>query len=90
MHEDAVGDGELTPAAVLVPIILHPGQPSVLLTQRTAHLRDHAGQISFPGGRMGPRTAARSMPRCEAEEGSACPRQVEMVGFCRVPDRHRL
>ena len=83
VHEDAVGDGELTPAAVLVPIILHPGQPSVLLTQRTAHLRDHAGQISFPGGRMeaedsGPVDAA--LREAEEEIGLA-PRHVEVVGF---------
>ena len=42
----------LTPAAVLVPLIDHPDGMSVLLTQRTAHLTAHAGQISFPGGRM--------------------------------------
>src|SRR5205823_2013978 len=42
----------LTPAAVLVPLIDHHGGMSVLLTQRTAHLTAHAGQISFPGGRV--------------------------------------
>jgi 8-oxo-dGTP pyrophosphatase MutT (NUDIX family) len=42
----------LRPAAVLVPLIDHPGGMSVLLTQRTAHLTAHAGQISFPGGRI--------------------------------------
>jgi 8-oxo-dGTP pyrophosphatase MutT (NUDIX family) len=41
---------ELVPAAVLVPIVTHP-EPTVLLTLRTAHLRAHAGQVSFPGGR---------------------------------------
>lgn len=40
-----------TPAAVLIPLVLHDDGPRVLLTRRTAHLRDHAGQISFPGGR---------------------------------------
>jgi 8-oxo-dGTP pyrophosphatase MutT (NUDIX family) len=39
-------------AAVLVPIVDHPGAPSLLLTQRAGHLRKHAGQISFPGGGM--------------------------------------
>ena len=43
---------ELRPAAVLVPLIDRPGDMSVLLTQRTAHLNAHAGQISFPGGRI--------------------------------------
>ncbi len=46
-------DAERTPAAVLIGIVGH-GEPTVILTQRTAHLRDHAGQISFPGGRMEP------------------------------------
>lgn len=42
----------LRPAAVLVPLVDRPEGMSVLLTQRTAHLSAHAGQISFPGGRM--------------------------------------
>lgn len=42
----------LTPAAVLVPIIDRPGQPTVLLTKRNARMRRHAGQIAFPGGRV--------------------------------------
>tara|TARA_Y100001960_G_C14634877_1_gene807722 strand:+ start:159 stop:779 length:621 start_codon:yes stop_codon:yes gene_type:complete len=45
---------ELTPAAVLVPIINRNGCPSVLFTQRTSHLKTHAGQVSFPGGRLEP------------------------------------
>jgi 8-oxo-dGTP pyrophosphatase MutT (NUDIX family) len=44
----------LRPAAVLVPIVEHPDGPSILLTQRTAHLTSHGGQISFPGGRTEP------------------------------------
>jgi 8-oxo-dGTP pyrophosphatase MutT (NUDIX family) len=39
------------PASVLVPIIGRPGQPTILLTQRSANLPHHAGQVSFPGGR---------------------------------------
>src|SRR3984893_291715 len=39
------------PAAVLIPVVDRP-QPTVLLTQRAAHLNDHAGQISFPGGKI--------------------------------------
>jgi 8-oxo-dGTP pyrophosphatase MutT (NUDIX family) len=42
----------LRPAAVLVPLVDRPEGMSVLLTQRTAHLTAHAGQISFPGGRI--------------------------------------
>jgi 8-oxo-dGTP pyrophosphatase MutT (NUDIX family) len=45
---------QLTPAAVLVPLIKHPQDVSVLLIQRTEHLNDHAGQISFPGGKAEP------------------------------------
>ncbi len=41
-----------TPAAVLIGVVERPGGLAVLLTQRTEHLRDHAGQISFPGGRI--------------------------------------
>jgi hypothetical protein len=41
----------IRPAAVLVPVIERE-EPSVLFTQRTSHLRDHSGQISFPGGKI--------------------------------------
>jgi 8-oxo-dGTP pyrophosphatase MutT (NUDIX family) len=39
-------------AAVLVPFVLRETGITVMLTQRTAHLHDHAGQVSFPGGRI--------------------------------------
>jgi len=42
----------LTPAGVLVPVIERSHGPCLLLTQRSAELTHHAGQISFPGGRM--------------------------------------
>jgi 8-oxo-dGTP pyrophosphatase MutT (NUDIX family) len=41
------------PAAVLVPVVMG-AEPSILLTKRTSHLTKHAGQISFPGGRIDP------------------------------------
>jgi 8-oxo-dGTP pyrophosphatase MutT (NUDIX family) len=44
----------VTPAAVLVAVIDHPDGPTVLFTRRTAHLKAHSGQISFPGGRAEP------------------------------------
>lgn len=47
-----VDDADHIPAAVLVPLVDRPDGMTVLLTQRTDHLRDHAGQISFPGGRI--------------------------------------
>ncbi len=44
----------LTPAAVLVPVVKRTPEMTVLFTRRTDHLYDHAGQISFPGGRVDP------------------------------------
>lgn len=41
----------IRPAAVLVPVVDHP-EPTVLLTQRSQHLPDHPGQVSFPGGKI--------------------------------------
>src|SRR5690606_38564376 len=41
----------IRPAAVLIPVIARE-QPTVLLTQRAAHLKEHAGQIAFPGGKI--------------------------------------
>ncbi|RZI40666.1 CoA pyrophosphatase [Herbaspirillum sp. HC18] len=43
---------EPTPASVLMPIVVRDDGLTLLLTQRTAHLNDHAGQVSLPGGRM--------------------------------------
>lgn len=50
-------DDPLRPAAVLVPLVQREDGLHVLLTRRTDHLHDHAGQISFPGGRHDPRDA---------------------------------
>ncbi|MFO1398952.1 MAG: CoA pyrophosphatase [Burkholderiales bacterium] len=47
-------EGRATPAAVLVPLVNRPQGLTLLLTQRSADLPDHPGQISFPGGRMDP------------------------------------
>jgi len=52
------------PAAVLVPLVRHDDELSVLLTRRSRHLQAHAGQISFPGGRIEPSDADRSTRRC--------------------------
>ena len=45
---------EFARAAVLVPLVDRPDGLTVLLTQRASHLKNHAGQVSFPGGRMEP------------------------------------
>ncbi|MFP3608024.1 NUDIX domain-containing protein, partial [Paraburkholderia sp. SIMBA_053] len=49
--------GDPRVAAVLVALVVRDGGLTVLLTQRTAHLNDHAGQVSFPGGRHEPHDA---------------------------------
>ena len=73
----------LHPAAVLVPIVTHSDGFTVLLTQRAAHLRKHAGQISFPGGRV---EAADANPmetalREAQEEIGLAPECVEVAGL---------
>jgi len=52
VREDWTAGLEMTPAAVLVPIVLRDEGDTVLMTRRAAHLRDHPGQVSFPGGRV--------------------------------------
>jgi 8-oxo-dGTP pyrophosphatase MutT (NUDIX family) len=51
MLEIIAREQPIRPAAVLIPVVDHP-EPMVLLTQRSAHLADHAGQIAFPGGKI--------------------------------------
>lgn len=81
--EDGVGDETLTPASVLFPIVLRPDAPTVLLTQRTAHLRDHPGQISFPGGRAEPEdpSPAHTALREAEEEVGLLPAHIEIAGY---------
>ena len=74
--------GELKQAAVLVPLVLRPEGITILLTQRTSHLTNHPGQISFPGGRLedvdtGPEDAAL---RETEEEVGLPPDRVRIVG----------
>ena len=77
-----------TPAAVLLLVVNHPADPTVVFTQRTAHLADHAGQISFPGGRSeeGDETPERTALREAREEIGVDPARVEVLG--RLPEYH--
>ena len=74
--------GKVTKAAVLIPLVLKEEGLSVLLTQRTNHLRDHAGQISFPGGRMDPEDQSPNDTalRESQEEIGLDPKRVEIIG----------
>lgn len=71
-----------TPAAVLIGLLPAAEGPSVLLTRRTAHLKDHAGQISFPGGRIEPgdRGPVEAALREAQEEVGLDPGRVEVLG----------
>jgi 8-oxo-dGTP pyrophosphatase MutT (NUDIX family) len=87
------GDGHLfsdaaalRPAAVLVPVISRGSDLSVLFTRRTDHLHDHAGQISFPGGRAEPHeeSAAQTALRETEEEIGLARSAIDVLGF--LPD----
>jgi len=69
-------------AAVLVPLVQNPEGLSVLLTQRTAHLPTHAGQIAFPGGKVDAQdSSVKAAALREAhEEVGLHPRHVEVIG----------
>ena len=75
-------DREIRPAAVLVPVVRRNGELTVLFTKRAAHLHDHAGQISFPGGRSEPGDASprETALRETAEEIGLPPGRVEVLG----------
>ena len=87
---EIAGDGRLSSrvpahASVLIPVVLREQGPSVLLTRRTEHLRDHAGQISFPGGRVEMHdddVVATALRETEEEVGLAR-RHIEVIG--RLP-----
>lgn len=71
------------PAAVLVPVVMRPREVTILLTQRTECLLDHAGQVSFPGGRREVRDSdlVQTALRETEEETGLERRFVEAVGF---------
>jgi len=87
LHVIALQEGtRVTEAAVLVPLVNRAGRVQVLFTQRTPHLDDHAGQISFPGGRVEAGDANREETALrETEEEIGLTRAaVALLG--RLPD----
>jgi 8-oxo-dGTP pyrophosphatase MutT (NUDIX family) len=87
LHVSTIPAGaRVTEAAVMVPIVNRPHGLQVLFTQRTAHLSDHAGQISFPGGRVEDEDANReetALRETEEEIGLARGR-ITLLG--RLPE----
>ena len=75
--------GHLRKAAVLVPLIQRDAGLTVLLTQRAAHLKHHAGQVSFPGGRQEPHDAdiEATALRETYEEVGISPKFVNVAGY---------
>jgi len=86
MQEPGFEGMVMTPAAVLFPIVKHDERLTVLLTQRTDHLKDHPGQISFPGGRVeddDPSPLYTALRETEEEIGLERD-HVELLGY--LPD----
>jgi 8-oxo-dGTP pyrophosphatase MutT (NUDIX family) len=78
-------EGPLTPAGVLVPLMQRPEGLSVLLTQRASHLKHHAGQVSFPGGRMEAHdedVRAAALRETHEEVGIE-PHLIDVIGYLR-------
>ena len=77
-----------TAAAVLVPIVERPSGLTVIFTRRTAHLKAHSGQVSFPGGRAEPEdpTPEFTALREAQEEIGLAAERVEVLA--RLPDYH--
>jgi len=82
MLEIIAREQPVRPAAVLIPVVDHP-QPTVLLTQRAPHLNDHAGQISFPGGKIDATDASPLATALrEAEEEIGLSREfIDPIGY---------
>lgn len=79
---ERAGVSATKPAAVLVPVV-DRAQPTILLTQRTAELASHAGQIAFPGGRIDPNdeSPVAAALREAKEEVGLLPMLVEPIGY---------
>ncbi len=85
VREKRFSDRQPADASVLVPIVLRP-EPTVLLTERTAHLSTHSGQVAFPGGKRDPEDAsaeATALREAQEEVGLAAS-DVELLGTLPV------
>jgi len=82
MLEIVAREQPVRPAAVLIAVVDRP-EPTILLTQRSAHLNDHAGQIAFPGGKIDATDASPlDAALREAEEEVGLSRDfVEPMGY---------
>ena len=78
--------GTLKAAGVLVPIVERPAGLSVLLTQRSAELKHHAGQVSFPGGRMEEHdaTVEAAALRETTEEIGIAAEHISVLGYLQT------
>jgi 8-oxo-dGTP pyrophosphatase MutT (NUDIX family) len=83
MNPDARTLADARPAAVLVPIVARPDGATLLLTERASGLRQHSGQIAFPGGRIddGDAGALGAALREAEEEIGLSPGLVTPLGF---------
>ena len=72
----------LRAASVLVPVVMDEHSPKLILTKRTAHLSDHAGQVCFPGGKINTGESVRDAALREShEEIGLAASAVETVGY---------
>ena len=84
--------GDIGVAAAVLIGVTERRDPGLILTVRREHMRTHAGQVAFPGGRIDPGEDATAAALREAwEELGLDPNEVEIVGDARpLSDRHRL
>ena len=79
-----LSDGRATPAAVLIAVT-ERAKPTVILTQRPRGMRDHPGQVAFPGGKIDPGEDAVAAALREAHEELALPpKDARVIGTSDV------